>query len=293
MSETSLIHPEADVRRDGRVAGTLRPGGVMEQQPIFNYIWLGTALRYLMSATPGRGIHGEGLVLKNIASFQRDLNAYGLQVSSRAAENLLTEVVADLAKTDKDAVLDVDQANRLRDAFKVLREVIEAEAGGKVAFIVTDRRYAVSTLLEGMASLFPAGAFGRLPEMTQADMTEAGKCLAFELPTAAAFHVLRATEQVLREFYKSWVRTKRVKVLLWGAMTKDMRSRRTKPPDPLLNHLDHIREHFRNPTDHPEKIYDMEEAQNLLGLCCDAIGRMKQRQTAADRRKASAGVSGA
>ena len=38
--------------------------------------------------------------------------------------------------------------------------------------------------------------------------------------------------------------------------------------------LDHIRSNFRNPTDHPEKIYDIEEVQDLLNVRCDAISRM-------------------
>ena len=68
-------------------------------------------------------------------------------------------------------------------------------------------------------------------------------------------------------------------------MTGDMRKRKTRPPEALLNHLDHIRENFRNPTDHPDKVYDTEEAQDLLALCCDAMGRMEPRITKADKKR--------
>ncbi|MCH8069815.1 MAG: hypothetical protein IID16_11195, partial [Candidatus Marinimicrobia bacterium] len=47
-----------------------------------------------------------------------------------------------------------------------------------------------------------------------------------------------------------------------------------KPPVELLDTLDRIRINFRNPTSHPDKIYDIEEAQDLFGLCVDAINRM-------------------
>jgi hypothetical protein len=113
-----------------------------------------------------------------------------------------------------------------------------------------------------------------LDDLAKLDMAEAGRAIVFELPTAAAFHVLRATEQVLQDFYRTWVRQRRVKPMLWGSMLKDMRSKSRRPPDALLNHLDHIRLSFRNPTDHPEKSYDIEEAQDLFALCCEAIGRM-------------------
>ena len=43
------------------------------------------------------------------------------------------------------------------------------------------------------------------PDIAKIDLAEAGRALAFELPTAAAFQLLRATEQVLRDFYVDWV----------------------------------------------------------------------------------------
>jgi len=45
------------------------------------------------------------------------------------------------------------------------------------------------------------------------------------------------------------------------------------------DHLDHIRRSFRNPTQHPDKIYDIQEAQDLFGLCVDAVNRMSRSVT--------------
>jgi hypothetical protein len=51
--------------------------------------------------------------------------------------------------------------------------------------------------------------------------------------------------------------------------------RRSKPPpQTLLDHLDHIRHNFRNPTQHPEAIYDIDEAQDLFNLTTDALVRL-------------------
>jgi len=38
--------------------------------------------------------------------------------------------------------------------------------------------------------------------------------------------------------------------------------------------LDLLREHFRNPTQHPERVYDLDGVQDLLGLCLNAIKQM-------------------
>lgn len=60
-------------------------------------------------------------------------------------------------------------------------------------------------------------------------------------------------------------------------MVEQLRKKCSKrPPRELLDALDRIRENFRNPTNHPDKIYDIEEVQDLFGLCLDVINRMVQ-----------------
>ena len=62
---------------------------------------------------------------------------------------------------------------------------------------------------------------------------------------------------------------------MWGPMVADMRGRtRTRAKTTLLNNLDSIRISYRNPTQHPEKRYDIEEVQDLWPLCVEVIGRM-------------------
>jgi hypothetical protein len=257
----------------------------MHKRPVGEYVTLGQMERFLTDCNPGQDVHGSGWVLDNLEGLHALLPEYGFVVSARAAADVLSDVLADLQASPPDAKLTVAQAQALNESMLKFRTTLTAEAGGMVAYIATDKRYPVQSLLENMAALFPPGGFDELPEITRHDLAEAGKAIAYELPTAAAFHLLRATEEALRVFYRSWVRSKRIKVENWGAMTSDMRKRRTKPPEALLNHLDHIRQNFRNPTDHPEKIYDIEEVQDLLGLCCDAIRRLTPRITSSDRAR--------
>jgi hypothetical protein len=107
---------------------------------------------------------------------------------------------------------------------------------------------------------------------------EAGKCIAFERPTAAAFHLMRATEAVLRAFYFQHVQRNRIQQMLWGPVVQDLRGRRkfggNERFSVLFANLDNIRLSFRNPTQHPDKTYDIQEVQDLWGLCVDVISRM-------------------
>lgn len=62
---------------------------------------------------------------------------------------------------------------------------------------------------------------------------------------------------------------------MWGNMLDQLRAKtKNKPPEILLNSLDLIRNAYRNPTQHPQATYEIDSAQDLFGVCLDAIGKM-------------------
>ncbi len=157
-----------------------------------------------------------------------------------------------------------------------IRKTLEVELAGFTAFVVTPKILDTGKLLNNVPSLLRPNVFSDLPEIAQHDLSEAGKCIAFERPTAAAFHLLRGTESVLRNFYCILIHQKRIPPpLMWANMVIDLRKRpKTKMHVTLYNNLDNIRLSYRNPTQHPEKTYDINEAQDLWSLCVEAINRM-------------------
>lgn len=248
----------------------------MEARSIYEYIWFGTCLRYLQDAVEGTDLRGDGLILWNIDAFVGYLERFKLNVTRRAADAELAPFRAFLETTPEDYSLTDNDARELRRITGDVRKTLEAEAEGAVAYILRDKRYDVNKLLVNVPALLDDGVFAWLPEIARHDLAEAGRCIAMEAPTAAAFHLLRGTESALRQFYCAVVRRGRV-VLMWGPMVTSLRARqRRRPPEALLDHLDNIRRSFRNPTQHPEKTYDIEEAQNLFGLCADVLSRMRR-----------------
>ena len=244
----------------------------MESKPIEDYILFGTELRYLQDVPEGQPLRGDGWVLDNIDRFLRHVEKVQLPVTGRACGDLdkLRDLLADKAEDHK---LTADEASQLSMVMGKIRLTLMAEAAGNTAFIVTDKRIDVTKLLSDVAGLLAPNIYGSLPAIAKYDFEQAGRCIAFELPTSAAFHILRATESVLRHFYCSVVRQKRAE-LLWGPMVNSLRQRSKPPPAPLLDNLDNIRRSFRNPTQHPEKTYDIQEVQDLFGLCVDVVNRM-------------------
>ena len=123
--------------------------------------------------------------------------------------------------------------------------------------------------------LFGGNVYDDLPTVAQIDLSESCRCLAFESPTAAAFHMLRATEAALKELYLCYVKTRRLPKPMWAAMVTALEQRsRGRPPKHLLEALDHIRNAYRNPTSHPDMVYMLQKAEDLLGLCLDVINQM-------------------
>ncbi|MFA5070449.1 MAG: hypothetical protein WC528_04160 [Patescibacteria group bacterium] len=248
----------------------------METQPIYKYIWFGTCLRFLQDVTSNTKIHGDGLVLANINGFLEYLDILGLIVTKRASAKLV-QFKKEIENLPTHSNLTVDQAVKLRGLMDSIRNTLSAEAEGVLIFVVTSKRLDVNKLLNEVSNLFAPDVFKNLPDVARFDFNEAGKCIAFYRPTAAAFHLLRGTEAMLREFYCRLIKQKRLKELLWGPVVDNLRLRqKTKKYDTLYNNLDNIRLSFRNPTQHPEKVYDIDEAQDLWSLCIDVVNRMSK-----------------
>ena len=128
-----------------------------------------------------------------------------MHVTIRSA-NKLFDLREELAKRPKDALLSHEDAEKLNKIMNEIRFTFEAETQGIFAYFVTDKRLDVKKLLEHVNQLFSPKVFEACPETARYDFKEAGLCVAFELPTAAAFHILRGTEDVIRLYYKKYIR---------------------------------------------------------------------------------------
>jgi hypothetical protein len=249
----------------------------MLEKTVRELIQIGSRQEYLERiATSKTSVHGEWMVIGAISRFFSDLEGLGLTVTIRAASQL-REFRNELAKTPADTVLGDANHERLQELMKEVWPTLAAESGGMIAYLVSERRFPVERLMGDVGGLFAKDVFKKLPSISQQDFTESAKCLAFERATAAAFHMLRGTESALKWYYCNKLHRNRSD-LMWGAMIASMRKYPRRFPAPLVNHLDHIRHSFRNPTAHPEKIYDIDEAQDLLSICIDVANRIVQQQ---------------
>lgn len=250
----------------------------MKFQSLFKFYFFGTSLRYLQDVQTDYWVHSreDGMyVIDNIKSFLETLAEFQLGVTERLALSKLQPLLKKLEESDPEHTLTSEQALELRSNIGDIRATLEAELAGVGAYTLTPKRIDLKKLLAEVDALFAPETFHQLPEIARFDFAEAGKCIAFERPTAAAFHMLRATEAMLRMYYQKMVRSNRIASQNWGPIVSDLRTRgRTKKYLALNNQLDNIRDSYRNPTQHPEAIYDIHEVQDLWAICVDVVNRM-------------------
>lgn len=125
-----------------------------------------------------------------------------------------------------------------------------------------------------------------IPEEYRKDMSpeaikefdDAGRCLAFDLPTACGFHALRGTELVMDYYLKSFGVTRNMKS--WNDFIqafqklRDNKEAKRKPSEKVSAMLDRMRSLDRNPLMHPREVLDSIGANHLFSLSAITVVEM-------------------
>jgi len=163
--------------------------------------------------------------------------------------------------------------SEIREAAKDFETSLRTECQLMDTYFISKKgTYSTKDLVDNAHFQIPEPSRSELPEQAKLDLDQAGKCIAFDVPTAAAFHLLRATESVIRDYYQLIVPgTKQAnpKMRNWGVYIKLMKAHGGDKA--ALSILDHMRDVYRNPVTHPEENYTDEKVQVLFGLCVSAI----------------------
>jgi len=242
----------------------------MIPKSILEYINLGGRLSYLRSAKENFIAQGDTKVLGNIKKFINSIENSEFKVTRNALSELI-EYKETLEKTDKNYRISKAEASRLFFIMDRIWVVLRAETKNFFTFSISEKRIDSSKLIFNIELLLAKDVFNSLPDSIQYDFSEGGKCIAFECATASAFHVLRGVEGLLRLLLKKLSPTVDVSKMPWGDVVKELRNLNVADLGVLLDNCDRIRYNYRNPTDHPEKIYDIDKAQDLFSLCVGVV----------------------
>jgi len=194
-------------------------------------------------------------------------SVYKLHQSRAAGTKLLNAIrqvmAAEEGKDEK--TIDFFEAYSITSALTEFEHVLTSEFGTMNLFFADRQRgYDTNVLVWSGAELFPAELAIKVPGAV-ADLNAAGRCIAFDLPTAAGFHLHRANESVLRRYYDAVSSAPRKDPSTMGELlaamdTQNVGDKRVKAA------LRDIKDLHRNPLVHPEQsLESIDEAIALLG----------------------------
>lgn len=244
------------------------------------YLRLGANVRYLYQCEVGQVFTGKIYYLAGLKSVKSAIDEIGFPVSKSLFSTRLEPILKKLSDLEtaakgNDVALDQEVATELGEAAIEFEHTLLAEAMTRFIAVPIQGRIQWEHLINNPEALLGDGVYALLSDQAKRDWSDGCRALAMESATGAAFHVLRCLEECVREIFRKYYPRKKIANRSWGQLTTELRQKKNKPKPAivLLGHLDHLREHFRNPTDHPEKFYQVEEAEDLLHLAADAIGR--------------------
>lgn len=242
----------------------------MKSQNSYNFIYIGLLIRMLRNLTPSDNVD---VAISSLVSLRKFLEKVGFIVSV-VGMRTMSEVQDKLGKMEPGTNLGALQKEIVEGIIRV-EPIVFAEAETKSVYTFPERRFNAEYLLQKPEKLLKPGSFDSLSEMAQLDLSAACRCILFGEATASAFHILRAVEETLRQYYFIHKKRNRLKNPMWGPMVAQLRAKsRNKPPKVLLDSLELVRQSYRNPTQHPDSTYDIESSQDLMGVCLDVLSKM-------------------
>ncbi|KKN41901.1 hypothetical protein LCGC14_0718660 [marine sediment metagenome] len=242
----------------------------MKPVTLLKYIHFGGTLSFLRTCPENAPAHAKGGINENINRVIQFVIDSEFKVTKNALHEL-KKVKEGLDKTPEDYKLNAEDRKELFMVMDRLLFVINAETKIHYSFSISEKRIDINKLLFKVGSLFAKDVYDSLPFPIKGDFKEGGECIAFELPTSAAFNILRGIEGLLRTLLKKIVPETDVSNLPWGPVIKSLRGLNDSNLSVLLDNCDRIRDNYRNPTIHPEKVYNIEEAQDLFMMCLGVV----------------------
>ncbi|WP_326914164.1 hypothetical protein [Sphingopyxis chilensis] len=167
------------------------------------------------------------------------------------------------------------EINVLNSAYTKFETILISELQSISSYIVTKKGgFDTEAMVDAGKLFFSKDLEAKVPTAIP-DLEQAMRCIAFEVPTAAGFHLHRANESVLRAYWDHVTNgVKRPKENNMGVYLREL-ERLDKGNKSVRAHLQSIKDFHRNPLMHPEQSLEtVEEAIDLMAAIRCAIGYM-------------------
>jgi hypothetical protein len=214
--------------------------------------------------------------------FRTTLNA--VTRLKNAIDSIYAECRLDRQKFD--TPLDRLHVREIEISLSALETHLKEELDAMPIWLVTARRaYSIDILISSGEDVLEKTDAVQLSPKTAYDLRQAGRCVAFDLPTAVGFHSVRAVEAVARGYHTIIVGTRLSDDIPLGPLINALRTARdaqlrarTISKDDLLNiaidFLNRLNNVYRKPLTHPDMVLDLPRAMTVFDSSKCAIELM-------------------
>jgi hypothetical protein len=194
---------------------------------------------------------------------------YRFRTSAQAGNNLLGAIRALKEKiegaSDQKQTIDFIDFYNITSALTAYETVLGAELSLIPLYVVTQKSgFDTEILVSNGAFCFPSDIWAKVPEAI-GDLQQATKCIAFEVFTAAGFHLHRANEAVLQRYWDVVSQgADRPKSRNMGDYLNEMKTKNIGD-EKVRAALKDLKDLHRNPLIHPEQSIDtLDEIVSLM-----------------------------
>ena len=175
------------------------------------------------------------------------------------------------------------QLYSIKRTYEQYKIALLAELGVMPSYFVMPKGgFDTNALLERGWLIFPESVRVKVPEALF-DLGEAGKALAFDMPTACGYHLFRATESVLRRYYSTVTGNSTHPKIRNIAVYLNAMRQKGLGDEKILSALDQLSKLHRNPLIHPEVTLSLDEAIAAIGMARSVVTAMLVEITAEEK----------
>lgn len=251
-------------------------GGNVQRITVSWWYQLGTAIRPLRDLTNEQKalpVFMATSVAKPWVDYVASMTALPTTRTAAIALSQAIDAAMKSAAENFQGEIGLDTAFVLRDAVSKFETILQAElAQLDTYYVVPKGNYSTASLIDAAdAGLIGSYDEAVVPAAARLEMRSWGRCFAFNLPTASGFHILRATEIVVRNYITRLSPKQELpdSARSWGKYVEILK--KLGAEDRVVHALDQIRELHRNPLMHPEDVLDLAGADALYGLAKSVI----------------------
>jgi hypothetical protein len=176
-----------------------------------------------------------------------------LQSTILGAHSTINELRQQLNLSQSETASLRNEAWKLREENKKLQ--------GRIKYLCPPTKVISRESLEIGASQFLGNISNRISDVARNDLSNGVRCLYHGIHTAAAMVSLRASEDAVRRYYE-FKTGQKVGSADWKFILDELLKRQDVRRS-LVGHLDYVREK-RNEAEHPDRIFDQDEAENTF-----------------------------